>query len=130
MKTVNLHTAVGLKNEEYCLVVQGDDLAKEITELDVELEIQVNGQKVGRAQVTGAWGGSVAFAPAVLLEKHHDPVCRVYSGLLLLLSIVARKEVDGMATVSLILVKPLPDSKIELVPNLASVSRGKLNGGR
>lgn len=110
MKTIEVFNTFGLKNEEIVIVVRGEELARSTTELDNDFEITMDGNIVGRGKAISSWAGPLQALPAYLLEKHHDPACRSFSSLVLVLSMVAGEQVQGRDLVSVLHLQPTASS--------------------
>ncbi len=50
--------------------------------------VALDGKPLGRGQILAVWAGPLNIVPASLLESHHDPACRTYSGLVLALRLL------------------------------------------
>lgn len=55
--------------------------------------ISLDGKPLGRGQIIAVWAGPLNIVPASLLESHHDPACRTYSGLVLTLQLLHGEKV-------------------------------------
>jgi hypothetical protein len=88
---------VGLKNEFFSTVRLGRKWAERtVPEKPGEFVtvglVDGDGKSIGTAKVVDCWVGRLSDVPAILLECHHDPVCRTWSGLAQVLTAIYENE--------------------------------------
>ena len=97
---------VGLVSANFSTVRLGDEWGKRMqdgTDLNIYLADSA-GTSHGTAEVQDHWTGPMVLAPAILLEPHHDPVCRTWSGLAQVLNATAPEgEVADFNTIITVL---------------------------
>lgn len=112
MRKMKVFNPSGLRNPLFCVVNEGGELARELEGTDLDFELELEGKVIGHGKAVGSWGGPIQALPAHLVENHHDPACRTFSGLCLVMSIVMQKQVDGLQEVSAILFEVREPSKL------------------
>lgn len=101
---VTVHTPNGLKNPEFAVAIRGavDGLASE-QQLEV-MPPEGSGEMVC-GTVLAMWSGPAAHVPASLVENHHDPACRSFSSLMMVLAITGQKDVLPGEQITLVMLR-------------------------
>lgn len=78
-----------MKTGPFTVVVPGGETAEHLKSDDeFEFTSSIDGKRLGTGLIMFAWAGPLSAVPAALIEQHHDPAGRTYSGLVLLLRIL------------------------------------------
>lgn len=123
MKSVDTHIPVGLKDEQFVVVIRGEETAKSVSELDLAYEVTHQGKALATADCVGSWAGPLQAIPAYLIEQHHDPACRTFSGLALVLSITNQSQTEGMTPVSALILRPRKASTLAVAQSIPDSMR-------
>lgn len=99
---------VGLKSDNFSTVRFGKEWAERTQpekpgDFKTVNMVDAQGKSVGTAKVVGAWVGRLADLPAILIECHHDPVCRTWSGVAQTIAGLHREDNVGYETVVTVL---------------------------
>ena len=98
----------GIKAERFSTVRLGSKWAERTKpeSLDKLVSVELvdgDGNSLGIAVAMSCWYGPIAEVPAMMLECEHDPICRTWSGLRLILQMCyPKEEITPHTTVSVL----------------------------
>lgn len=100
-----VHTAIGLKNEMFAVAAIGEEFHDALTgKPHAIVNFQELDRDCGRGTPVTGWKGLLQRVPASLLELHHDPVARTYSGFCFMLQAFNPDvQVNPETTISIVL---------------------------